>query len=94
MVSNHNTFDHTVRPVSTIENINTFSSSLGTNGGGGFLGGTHSSLSIKGTAFLRNLAPNGFGGGICATHTKKPVVQEAVVAGKKKDNATTVSYER
>ena len=27
MVSNHNTFDHTVRPVSTIENINTFSSS-------------------------------------------------------------------
>ena len=29
MISHHNTFDHTVRPVSTIENINTFSSSLG-----------------------------------------------------------------
>ena len=28
MVSNHNTLDHTVRLVSTIENINTFSSSL------------------------------------------------------------------
>ena len=29
MTSTHNTLDHTVTPVSTIENINTFSSSLG-----------------------------------------------------------------
>tara|TARA_B110000091_G_C13644686_1_gene402742 strand:+ start:35 stop:883 length:849 start_codon:yes stop_codon:yes gene_type:complete len=55
-----------------------FSCFIGTNGGGGILGGTRSSLNIKGTAFLRNRAPNGYGGGICATHTKKPVANEVV----------------
>merc|ERR1711865_1009750 len=55
----------------------------GTDGGGGYLGGSLSTLFVQGTAFLRNTAVNGYGGAICATHTKKPKSLNEIEQAKK-----------
>ena len=66
----------------------------GTDGGGGYLGGSLSTLFVQGTAFLRNTAVNGYGGAICATHTKKPKsLNEIEQAKKAAATATTDTTE-